>query len=27
VLCDCGEGLIANIVEAIEAGRILPKRK
>ena len=27
VLCDCGEGLIADIVEAIEAGKIRPKQK
>ena len=27
VLCDCGEGLIADIVEGIEAGKILPKCK
>ncbi len=27
VLCDCGEGLIADVIESIEAGRILPKKK
>ncbi len=27
VLCDCDEGLIADIIEGIETGRILPKSK
>ena len=27
VLCDCDEGLIADIIEAIEAGKILPKSR
>ena len=27
VLCDCDGGLIADIIEGIEAGKILPKRK
>lgn len=27
VLCDCDDGLIADIIESIEAGRILPKQK
>ena len=27
VLCDCDKGLIADIIEHIEAGKILPKRK
>ena len=27
VLCDCNEGLIADIIENIEAGRILPKEE
>jgi hydroxymethylpyrimidine pyrophosphatase-like HAD family hydrolase len=27
VLCDCDEGLIADIIEHIEAGKILSKQK
>ena len=27
VLCDCSEGLIADVIEGIEAGKILPKEK
>ncbi len=27
VLCDCDEGLIADVIELIEAGKILPKQK
>jgi hydroxymethylpyrimidine pyrophosphatase-like HAD family hydrolase len=26
VLCDCNEGLIADVIENIEAGKILPKK-
>jgi hypothetical protein len=27
VLCDCGEGLIADVIENIESGKIRPKQK